>query len=1147
MEKEVKNVLLLASWKDTNIDSLKQSAKASHRKLFKVVRTFRQALRQPVALSLDQFPDKASVVHAQTTVALRADESSSPQSSDILKSWKWLPARFRNANSTVEMIQLIYSRSEQCVRSSPRLESFLGSLLHSINDLQQQTPKLLKEENEDLVKHLKSQKRVLFAATLKELREMGLSTNPTTATLRDQDDICSIVARIPVVSSSVRDDRWGASDYFFHKVLTTLPDVRQISSEHSGDLTSSEVARCVGIFESLLSHVVQQRTHLAHSLNDLNSLEQVFHLVHTVSVESTIHHDRAGTCSGLRGNYLTSRRLSASCVGIRSAISAQGELGQLDTKRISDELDNWSRTFSEYSTSVIALENYPADITSSPQSDTYQLGQRLFDEFESALDAWSGQSPQTSPVLDHLIELLQECRKASNVESSPKANRTTVDDFGHVVLSFLDLLLGAIQDLEGANSKLPGSEETPRWLVTESKVQTAAISALRLSFLQERLEMIVDSLQNVQDEQLRTAVAALTALRPILRQFQDVASQVIEEFSSLHLSTAKMLHHLSASLLTIGKDGFCTPPEETTGGNDGEKLEGGDIFGDGEGAENVSGEMNEDDIASDTEAEPKQNETSGNESDHEALDADDSDMEGKTEDGSDAEDKTDEESEPELDEDVGDVDEGEPSKIDEKRWDDGASSEKKAVETAETNNAQQSEDQVANEGQDKPEPGKEESNSPDHASPENEDEEITQNELDDGDDHVQDSNNLDLPDDINLDSLSQNDDMNSDDDDLNDESGSEASSMDVDDAKDDEPTRDQDDVTMADVDENVMDVDETSDEAEQDDKPLPQPDEAQNSDPNTGAEAKSADQSNATDRNTTDKRVPQKNPAEYSTDREENEDVGMMDAEQQISANEDDNQGDTKNDGGFGRAETAEHPTVESMKKLGDIMEDWVRQSRPIQASQDNAARASMADGIDTDNVDFEHIEDDSEADAQAMDTATREEATALDQNMDSHADQSREWEDYRAMDPETQELKNPRRQLNSAQDQAENKSSFIGSNSRSDHPEEQEPLNRPTSTMSRWTSPTSTSTRRASPPRISRRPRGGGRSTSRRRGRSRRCSRSSCGSCSRRRTRPSCAATSRRASASTCAASSPTSPARTGATRSGCAAACRPRGGTRS
>jgi hypothetical protein len=127
------------------------------------------------------------------------------------------------------------------------------------------------------------------------------------------------------------------------------------------------------------------------------------------------------------------------------------------------------------------------------------------------------------------------------------------------------------------------------------------------------------------------------------------------------------------------------------------------------------------------------------------------------------------------------------------------------------------------------------------------------------------------------------------------------------------------------------------------------------------------------------------------------------------------------------------------MKKLGDYHGRLgsAKSSDPSLARK-TRTRASTTVHRLTVLVDYEHVEDDSEADAQAMDVATREEATALDQNMDSHADQSREREEYRAQGH--QKLKSsttPDGNSNSALDQAENNGSFIGSNSRSHHLEE--------------------------------------------------------------------------------------------------------------
>ncbi|EDK45979.1 conserved hypothetical protein [Lodderomyces elongisporus NRRL YB-4239] len=48
LQKEISEVILLASWKDVNIDALKQSARKSHTALFKIVRKYRLRLSEPV-------------------------------------------------------------------------------------------------------------------------------------------------------------------------------------------------------------------------------------------------------------------------------------------------------------------------------------------------------------------------------------------------------------------------------------------------------------------------------------------------------------------------------------------------------------------------------------------------------------------------------------------------------------------------------------------------------------------------------------------------------------------------------------------------------------------------------------------------------------------------------------------------------------------------------------------------------------------------------------------------------------------------------------------------------------------------------------------------------------------------------------------
>ena len=54
LEKDINEVILLASWKISNIDALKQSARRSHNNLYKIVRKYRAILSTPVQPIIEQ-------------------------------------------------------------------------------------------------------------------------------------------------------------------------------------------------------------------------------------------------------------------------------------------------------------------------------------------------------------------------------------------------------------------------------------------------------------------------------------------------------------------------------------------------------------------------------------------------------------------------------------------------------------------------------------------------------------------------------------------------------------------------------------------------------------------------------------------------------------------------------------------------------------------------------------------------------------------------------------------------------------------------------------------------------------------------------------------------------------------------------------
>ena len=106
LEKQMKEILLLASWKDTNIVALRDSARRSHYKLFKVVRKYRALLAQPAVIILQQRmvkPEEHSDEEIQTDLYAHAGKMD-PRALEFcqqeLAGWNTKPTRHLRPDET---------------------------------------------------------------------------------------------------------------------------------------------------------------------------------------------------------------------------------------------------------------------------------------------------------------------------------------------------------------------------------------------------------------------------------------------------------------------------------------------------------------------------------------------------------------------------------------------------------------------------------------------------------------------------------------------------------------------------------------------------------------------------------------------------------------------------------------------------------------------------------------------------------------------------------------------------------------------------------------------------------------------------------------------------------------------------------------
>ncbi|TKA79762.1 hypothetical protein B0A49_02655, partial [Cryomyces minteri] len=1017
LQKDVRTVIQLASWKDRNIDALRQSAKSSHKKLARLVRKFRTVLGQPVSSLLKEPPLEEAVVanfHPENlrTGDYKVDSAALQLCLSHIPSWEDRPSRFRNISATVAVMRRRSQPSSSSVDGSDYIESFLVDLESTIKYLQKATPSVLTAENKEMVKHLKTRKRKLFADTLKDLRQMGFRTNPSGDVLARQESLSTVLASMASSTGSASFVSLSSAEGYLHRLLDTMPQVREVSREHSDDLTAAEVGRSVGYLETLLAAAIKQRGTLVRYATNQRTLTAVADKIKSLWVPDKYRIEKVVPSALTVASTLQSAIAwlpSITSVGA-DIIVAHAELGQLDSSEIVDRLRGWSARLEALRRDLVTLPVLPDKLTTSKHREVYQAAEYAVDEFKSNVDKWRHEDPLVSCILEHVaLWTGSEPDRSEQQYTSIEKYSIDIKPCKESVFRAIDLVLGSMQDLNKAMDSLPSSTEEPGWLMQEERCLTSALSSLHAIQICTALDTSMSYLHHLSHDQnnlLQVAAAIFTTVLPIIQQYQNIFAQALARLAKLHGSTCKMAYQLAKCFAQIATQGFCTPSEKSSS-QDGqtEKLESGTGLGEGEGAEDISKDIGDDEDLTELAQEPsKKNEKEEIEDEKDAVDMADKEMEGEigdvSEKGEDEAGSGEDDGNDEIDEDTGSVDDLGPSTVDEKMWngdkdeaekDQQGDQSKGDADEDEKVNAQEQDGKVekreeTEEGQDdEPDVGVDESEAVGREEPET------------ADPHMQDGENLELPDELNMDGKL----------DGGEESEFDSLEGDGDEKIGAEEELDQDMAEVPDdteVPQEMAVEEEHEGEGEETGEAAPDSAEHNDDDPSEDTPRDKDDgllQDHSSDPMTTDKEQPsdvqgtgtnakgqedeQETNSVNTAKQEEGAEGEASGQDQQQAASKAGKPGESaQNQAGSGENnELEDSPIARAFKRLGDPIEKFYRQQsqirNPSQEQRDSTAPEQQ--DIDMADADFEHLQDEeARADAQALGTATEDQATALDE-----------------------------------------------------------------------------------------------------------------------------------------------------------------------
>ncbi|QLQ82398.1 hypothetical protein HG537_0H01600 [Torulaspora globosa] len=1018
VQKDIKEVILLASWKDINIEALKQSSRRSHSSLYKLVRRYRALVSEQVQPVIDngipttlKLPNRTQSIEHLKTSELDLDEAKKlvlnvPGWSTRSEPLKRVDVVSKNMDNYLKQI------SEMEV---PTFTSLAKRFSAEAERLEKETPKVYSKEKKKLLASLKMQKNKALSDCLKELKRIGLKSSFRKDIHTVQSSTTAILTNMVSFSTPLLKN----SDSYFLRILEILPGLRRAVAEPSESIPRIYLERGMANMENLIFSLITTRSpiqKLATSYDKIESLrldlENVARCRKNVNFQAMkFHHDNLHTiCQWLP-------------LLIDYAIS---------TLHVTPE-------FGDVSKDVIFLQKVKDNLIEFKQSATaitaWDTGsQEIYENFEKFLnklltDLQAQKNDRTFYIYDMIIEWLEESGHINMQAGCKDGSLTSIEAalrkvFASILMSVQKILDNGVQSVD---------EDEDKWFSTSTASIVGSIKASHHSAVLRNVENAVLLLKNyeyvTQNSVLARALVSFTL--PVVRSYQRALALLLQKARSFYQDMAHGSYIFSVLLRSLAQNGFCSPepPSEEVDDNN---LHDGTGLGDGEGAQNNSKDVEQDDDLTEN-AQEKNEENDSQDKDDQDDDAVEmeGDMAGDLENVSeqDEEHEANEENEQdELDEEIDNLDDDDPNAIDDKMWDDKpdenakerntdnnvAGQDEADVQAAENENQNQNAGDGETEGQEENEEKSKESEDikeeEDNELEENSEEEDQVGEQQDevrnevGEDlspQVPETETLDLPEDIDLGSDGDKDEEEVSDEEMGDlgetedqmkedesavEDDSRDQDVDMDDSVTEETDQLDDDQEMDDASPEGSDhkSDAEGDDADRsDEETLQQDDENLDRDGGEGAAkdvdeglggVKESTETEANDAEATAQDISgSKGIGSDKRETEETADIGNSGAAHEIDQ---EHQPDQKENN-----ESSKNEAKEALKQLGDSLKEYHKRRQEINEASQTDENEQTKESANQRPDEFEHLDGaNTESETQALGQANQDQIRSMNE-----------------------------------------------------------------------------------------------------------------------------------------------------------------------
>lgn len=967
LEKDINEVILLASWKDVNIDALKQSARKSHTSLYKIIRKYRALLSTSVIDTIDQglISDTFKVSILLPKVVGSIIDADVGAICARVSTWNSRPQRLQDI--TVVDKNMATYLGQISSQEIPSFYEYAKRINDQADSLKQETPTTYKPETKKLIAALKNQKAKLFSNTLKELRNMGLKNSSTS----EVKGIQVSVAQLLVNSTTFQGFLEGYDDYYF-KILELLPRLKESLSHPTEDIAQPSLEKGFAVMENMIYYFVKLRNPLLQLSSSVKDVKGCIDVLETFSqTEKLLPASVFGSC---QQNVST----------INDIIKWLPKLIGFVAKTVEEACGTeiLMRIFYSINRQIGAFES---------RTDTVSYIGR-FNEFleqtRNRLNEWNQVNPAYSFAGEMILNWLDMKNINLFINSTSLSKLNNVEDVEMLLREVSNTIIIVYQKIV----ELQEDIDDDNWFEIVQKRLSNYIKASHHMTVVAKLQNIIHTIETIEHtHETSQIINALTSFTlPLLHNYFNLITWILDTGRNNYYDTCHGGYILAKMLYSLSSKGYCSPEPPAEEKAD-DTLQEGTGLGDGEGAQNA--QADEEDVDEDalTENKEKDKDDDSEEGDDNAVDME-GDMAGDVEEVSDQEgENEDQDDEKEMDEEVDDIDDLDPNAVDEKMWDEEAkeNKEKESDKVPDNGDDMVANDNEGNENDKEKDDDNEGEEEDDQKGDEGDDKDVGEQEDDVRNDDqekmedVEETEALELPNDMNLDMDEEGDDEEKEDEDdigegLDTDIKEDEMEVDTQDNQEGEPQEDVQDESQEELQGNEEEIgedegnaevsedeelndNETGETGEKEDET--QPNEALNE---AGVDGADNDNSEIDMKSAMTQETGEQGEGADNKETEANQNLGST--------------------GGASAERAEDEPTEdnhekakESLKELGDALKEFHRRHQEIQdATNDPESQENGGERPD----EFQHVDgSNSNDDTQALGAADTEQIQTIDED----------------------------------------------------------------------------------------------------------------------------------------------------------------------